>query len=297
MGGRDLRSAFDSAFDHAPIGMAVVTPTGVITMCNPAMGTLLDRPPASLVGCTFFDVTHPDDLPAARYNCGLMQDGMTRILRHECRFLRSDGDIVWVLVSTSRVAEAGGRPAHLIMHIEDINDRKALEARLTHQARHDPLTGLANRVLLAERLDHALDGGRHSRPNCLLYVDLDGFKAVNDQYGHTAGDQLLQQMAARIVALLRPQDTAARLGGDEFAVLCVDVGPYHGVQIAERLRVAAAAPFIVDGHTVTLTATVGISTSDRTDPAGHVDPADLLHQADQRMYQAKKLRASRRNHR
>ncbi len=293
-GGADVTPATDpseldlrSAFDNAPIGIVVMTPVGVVTACNTALGELLERPPHSLVGRTLFDVTHPEDLPDARRSCALIQSGAVRILRHECRFLRADGAAVWVMVSTSRVPAAPDRPAHLIMHIEDVDDRKALEAELTHQALHDPLTGLPNRALLTRQLNDALAGsGRHSRPSCLLYMDLDGFKAVNDLHGHAAGDEFLRELARRITAVLRPDDICARLGGDEFVVLCADTDPEQADAIAERLRAAAAEPFTVDGRTIRLTAAVGISTSPvaRSQP---VAAADLLRQADQRMYEAK----------
>jgi diguanylate cyclase (GGDEF)-like protein/PAS domain S-box-containing protein len=282
-----------SAFDNAPIGMAVVTPLGVLLACNPALGRLLQRAPADLLGTTFFDVTHPEDLDQAQQSCSLMQAGAARILRHECRFLLPGGGVIWVMVSTSRVPEQDARPAHLIMHIEDITDRKRLEAELGHRALHDPLTGLPNRVLLAEKIREAAGAaGRHTHPAHLFYLDLDGFKAVNDRHGHTAGDDVLRQLARRLTALLRPDDTAARLGGDEFAVLCVAIPPRHADTIADRLRGAAAQPFTADGHTITLSAAVGHATIAPT-PAGAngtatPDPVELLRQADQRMYQAKR---------
>ena len=280
---RDLRSAFH----NAPIGIAVLTPTGVITACNPAVGRLLGCPSEGLLGRTFFDVTHVDDLDGAIANCTLMQAGGSRILRHECRFLRADGAAVWVLVSSSRVPEGPAGPAHLIMHIEDIDERKQLEAELTHQARHDPLTGLANRNLLVERIDAVL-GGR-VRSHCLLYLDLDGFKEVNDRYGHAVGDEVLRQLARRMTGLLRPQDTAARLGGDEFAILCQGAEPHHGDAIATRLRDAVAEPFVVDGATLHLTATVGMSSTDRSAGA-LLAPADLVRRADLQMYAIKRRR-------
>lgn len=289
LSGPDLRSAFD----NAPIGMALVTPIGEITACNAALGRLLDRVPDDLIGGTFFDVTHHEDLEEARANCSLMHAGAARVIRHECRFLRPDGSIVWVLVSTSRVPEQPGRPAHLIMHIEDITDRKRLENELSHRALHDPLTGLPNRTVLTGNIQDALTGtGRHTLPAHLFYLDLDGFKAVNDQHGHHVGDQVLRQLADRLTVLLRPDDTAARLGGDEFAVLCVATAPQHAEAIAERLRAAAAEPFTVDGHTLTLSAAVGHTTiASRADTTiERTDAADLLRQADQRMYEVKRLR-------
>ena len=272
-----------SAFENAPIGMAVLTPAGVITACNAAMGRLLERDPADLVGGTFFDVTHVDDLPAARSRCAEMQTDGTRIVRHDCRFVLPDERVIWVSVTTSRVEATPERSAHLIMHIENVSDRKLLEAELHHRALHDPLTGLANRTLLAERMREQLARrGRHARAGYLFYLDLDGFKGVNDRFGHAAGDAVLTQLAQRIVALLRTGDVAARLGGDEFAVLCDDTEPQHAVSIAERLRMAAAEPFLVDGSTIRLSAAVGCCETD------HTDPAALLREADRRMYEGKR---------
>ena len=277
-----------SAFENAPVGMAVLTSAGVITACNAAMSRLLERPVPDLIGGTFLQVTHPDDLDEARRRCALMQDpqavpGVAPVVRHECRFVLPDERIIWVSVSTSRVAETPERPAHLIMHIEDVSDRKRLEAELNHRALHDPLTGLANRTLLAERMREVLSRrGRHARVGHLFYLDLDGFKAVNDRFGHVAGDAVLTQLAERILALLRAGDVAARLGGDEFAVLCDDTEQHHAGTIAERLRMAAAEPSVVDGSTIRLSATVGCCATD------HTDPTTLLREADRRMYEGKR---------
>jgi diguanylate cyclase (GGDEF)-like protein len=112
---------------------------------------------------------------------------------------------------------------------------------------------------------------------------------VNDRHGHAIGDQLLQQLARRLTALLRPQDVCARLGGDEFVVLCVDTEPHQAEAIAERLRAAVAVPFTIEGRAITITAAVGVSASDVTNA---IDPAHLLRQADERMYEAKRRRSS-----
>ena len=183
-------------------------------------------------------------------------------------------------VSVSRVLGNIDRPEHMIIHVEDISERKQREAKLSHQALHDPLTGLANRTLLTERIrDFLSHRGRHARPSHLFYLDLDGFKAVNDRFGHAAGDAVFIQLAQRITALLRAGDTAARLGGDEFAVLCEDLEPHHAVAIMERLHAAAAQPFLIDGIEIMLSASVGSC-------RGHVaDPGELLREADRRMYE------------
>jgi len=283
LSGQDLISAFD----HAPTGIAVLDPDGTITACNPAVGQLLRREPADLIGGTFFAFTHPADLDEAKRNCALMQEGVDGIVRHECRFLRSDGEVVWVMVSTSRVPATVDRSAHLIMHIEDVTERKHLEAELHHLALHDPLTGLANRALLGQRIREAeARYRRHARPSHLFYLDLDGFKAVNDRFGHSVGDAVLTELAQRITALLRTGDTAARIGGDEFVVLCEDTGPHHAAAIARRLRDAAAEPFLIDGIELVLSAAVGGC------PAYVADPVELLREADQRMYETKRRKTA-----
>ena len=230
-----------AAFHHAPMGVVVTRPDGVVVACNPAAGQLLGRDPADLLGEVLFDVAHPDDVDDARRRSTRLVAGGTGILRHECRFRLNTGRVIWVSVSLSPVPEGGERTEHVVVHLEDITERKRREAELSHQALHDPLTGLANRTLLIARIGEALSGrGRHARPAYLFYLDLNGFKRVNDRFGHAAGDAVLTQLAHRIVAQLRPGDIAARLGGDEFAVLCEDAEPHHAASIAQRLRTAAA---------------------------------------------------------
>ena len=279
----DLRSAFD----NAPSGMAVVTPDGVLTACNRALGVLVGRAECDLVGRRLFDVTHPDDLASAHDSCERMRTTSQPVLRHECRLVHSDGSTVWVLVSSAQVAAQPGRPAHLIMHVQDIGERKALEAEIVHRSLHDPLTGLPNRVLLFDRIGHALArADRTASPTCLFLLDLDGFKDVNDTHGHATGDELLQQFAGRLSTALRPGDTAARLGGDEFVVLCEDTSEGQAQVIADRLRAAAAWPFDLPVGRVSISASVGVSTS--ADPSD--DPAELVRRADISMYAVKRAR-------
>ena len=277
-----------SAFENAPIGMAVLTPAGVITACNPAMERLLDRSAAELVGSTFFEVTHPDDLPAARRSCTLMQsDDDSRVVRQEARFRLTSDRTIWVSISTSRVPATADRPAHLIMHIEDVTDRKLLEAELSYRALHDPLTGLANRALLTERLGARAGPARPARPPQPPVLPRPR-RFQGRQRPVRARRRRCRAHPARppIVGLLRAGDTAARLGGDEFAVLCEDAEPQHAAAIADRLSAAAAEPFVVDGMEITLSAAVGSC------PAHLADPADLLREADRRMYETKQRRVA-----
>ena len=174
-------------------------------------------------------------------------------MRHETRLMRADGSEVPVQVTASWVERhAEGQPAHLVMIVEDITERKALEAQLVHRSMHDPLTGLPNRLLFQDRLWHALERGRReSTPTCVLIIDLDGFKAINDELGHPMGDLVLVSFAERLRSVLRASDTAARLGGDEFSIVCENTEPADAEVLAERLRASVTEPLPLsgtDGH-------------------------------------------------
>lgn len=280
-------SAVFGAFLDAPMGVVVTRFDGVVVACNPAMGELLGEDSAGLLGTVLFDAVHPDDLDGLQGDCAAKRASGARVMRHECRLRRRDGHGLWVSLSTARI-RTGGDLERVVVHVEDITDRKERETELSHQALHDPLTGLANRTLLSERIRDLLSRrGRHARSGYLFYLDLDGFKAVNDRFGHAAGDAVLMQLAQRLTALLRAGDTAARLGGDEFAVLCEDLEEHHVVAIAERLGAAAAQLFDVDDTEITLSAAVG---SCRVHSG---DSADVLREADRRMYETKRLTTMR----
>ncbi|HXY38062.1 MAG TPA: EAL domain-containing protein, partial [Vicinamibacteria bacterium] len=202
----------------------------------------------------------------------------------EWRVRWSDGTWHFVEVRAKSVPDdphLGG----VILTLRSVHERKVLEERLAHQAFHDPLTQLANRMLLAERLEHALARTqRGGRPVSVIFIDLDEFKNVNDSFGHATGDQLLIELAGRLLGCVRAGDTAARLGGDEFAVLVEEGGGIEAARnIAERVRDAVRTPFLVAGREIVLGASVGIAMSDVTTEAA----GDLLRNADVAMYQAK----------
>jgi diguanylate cyclase (GGDEF)-like protein len=167
----------------------------------------------------------------------------------------------------------------------NVTGRREAERQLAHQALHDSLTGLANRVLFMDRLDQALARLlRLASPIALLFVDLDHFKIVNDSLGHAAGDEVLVQAADRLRRTLRPADTIARFGGDEFVILCEDAaGRAEAEEIAGRISVALARPFKISGQEVVLTASTGIVIANDT----HTDAGALLRDADTAMYRAK----------
>jgi diguanylate cyclase (GGDEF)-like protein len=175
-------------------------------------------------------------------------------------------------------------PAELGEMAEAFNDmlaeRRGREAELRHRATHDHLTGMLNRAALAESLTHCLAGGI---PAAVLFMDLDRFKLVNDTHGHAVGDALLVALGQRLVAVVRPQDTVARFGGDEFVILCPGVVDEEvALQIAHRMSNALAEAFLVEGHELFLTGSVGVAIGRPSD-----GPEDLLRDADNAMYRAK----------
>ncbi len=179
--------------------------------------------------------------------------------------------------------ERGGLPNGAVLTATDVTARKQAEEKLAHLALHDPLTGLANRVLLRDRLMHALQRRSASEtPLSLLSIDLDGFKTVNDSLGHQVGDELLVVVAARLRMALRAEDTVARLGGDEFAVLLGSQSEAVAMQAAERILAILADPVDIKGRSVVLSASIGMASG-----MGRVDADELLRNADLAMYAAK----------
>jgi diguanylate cyclase (GGDEF)-like protein len=181
-----------------------------------------------------------------------------------------------------------GRPGYAVAQVQDITDRRAAEEQLVHQATHDPLTGLPNRALLMDRLQMELSRERPERGpgTAAVFVDLDGFKAVNDGLGHDVADQVLVEVARRFRQQVRPADTVARLGGDEFVIMCRDAvrgEPGNAVELAERLGLALTRPIIIDATEVTVTASIGVAYA----TGAHATAEGLIRDADTAMYRAK----------
>jgi diguanylate cyclase (GGDEF)-like protein/PAS domain S-box-containing protein len=212
--------------------------------------------------------------------------------------LESDsGEHRKVSVNGQSLVDDEGRMLGAVVAMHDVTEQKLNEERLAEMALHDPLTGLANRTLLAERLQQAIDGlAEHvrpvaaqadggDRPGVAVYLlDLDEFKEINDVLGHDVGDDMLIAVARRLAAIVRPSDTVARLGGDEFVVVCdIDNGEDEMLLIAERISTALARPYRIDGRTLTALASVGGVFADNPD----TDPSKLLSRADDAMYGVK----------
>ena len=281
---RDL----SSAFEHAPIGMAIAEPDGRLLRANPALGALLGTPAGDLVGTSLFDVTHPSDLAVAASACErlALQPELTTSTR--VRLLGPAGEPFHAVVSAAKVLDRDGRCLHLVMHVQDVTVEHAAIERLRHASTCDPLTGLANRVLMMSRLDAAIE--RHSQdgtPVSVLFLDLDGFKTVNDTHGHGAGDAVLVSVARELLTQVRRADTVARLGGDEFVLVCPDTDATAAAALAARVVAGLARPpeSADGGVPAPVSASIGTIT---LDGGSATTAADLLRLADRAMYDVKR---------
>jgi len=212
---------------------------------------------------------------------------VSRLWQQACDELVAVGAVL-----ASRRVEEGAVPPQLTAlarTIERIGSKAQLlereVVRMRHFANHDPLTGLPNRSLLLDRLDRALaQAARRGGQVGLLMLDLDGFKLVNDRFGHVVGDQLLQGVATRLQTSTRDADTVCRFGGDEFVILLPEADGRQGATVvAQKIHASLAAPFLLDGHSITVSACTGVALY----PLDGIDPAHLLQRADMAMYGAK----------
>ncbi len=276
---------FRSTFENAAIGMAIVNPAGQFVRVNQALCKLVGYAAAELLQLDFQTITHPDDLDSDLSQVQALLDNQITSYAMEKRYLRHDGSSVWVQLDVSLVRDAEGTPLHFLSQIQDIDARKAAEAQLRHQALHDALTGLPNRALFLDRLVGAL-ARRQRRDEWLgvAFVDLDGFKEVNDQFGHAAGDALLAIIAERLRLRIRASDTVARYGGDEFTILLDgNINQHDAETLMSRIIAATETPVAFEGHLLTVSASIGLALSPPTDN----DAGAILAEADAAMYAAK----------
>jgi len=274
---RESERWFRSLVQNATDVIVVVDRNGVIRYTTSSVGRTLGHPPESLLGRSLDELLHPDDRPST----GEAVERTRSRRPFECRMRRNDGSwIATECIRGPREDDVGG----FILTARDISERKALEEELRYQAFHDTLTGLANRALFENKLDHALTiARRRGAAIAVLFLDLDNFKMVNDSLGHAAGDDLLRTTGERVLASLRASDTAARLGGDEFAVLLEDVGGEAAAcEIAGRLLASLEQPFALGSRNVAIAASIGIALGPGLDSA-----AELMRNADLAMYTAK----------
>jgi diguanylate cyclase (GGDEF)-like protein/PAS domain S-box-containing protein len=281
---RDAQERFRSAFDHAPIGMALTSLDGRFFRVNRALAQMLGRPEDQLEGASVVALTHIEDRDVSTEEMRrVVADGETGY-KLEKRYIHADGRPVWVKVSVSLVRDHEGCPLYFVSQIEDITERRANGELLAHQAIHDPLTGLPNRLLFVDRLRRSLAEADSTNRVAVLFLDLDHFQVVNDSLGHPTGDRLLVAIADRLRAALRPRDVIARFGGDEFTVLCTEVADERAARLlAHRITSSVSQPIALSEGEVFMTVSVGIALS-----GGELEtPETLLRNADAAMYRAK----------
>jgi diguanylate cyclase (GGDEF)-like protein/PAS domain S-box-containing protein len=276
---------FRSAFDDAPIGIALIDLDGRFTRVNTSMCATTGYSEEELLRMRIQDLA-PADAPDHL-------DGWCRQADEEveARFRRADGRIGWGLWRHSPVPDADTGLTYYVSQCVDISQRKEAETELAFRAHHDILTGLPSRSLFVQQLDGALE--RRSGASgevAVAFIDLDNFKVINDSLGHGAGDRLLTAAADRIAEVLREGDIVARFGGDEFTVLMQAIeDEAHALRICERLAESLRPPFVLDGEQRFLTASIGLTV---TGPR-EADSSELLRDADAAMYRAKEQGKSR----
>ncbi|MET0157882.1 MAG: sensor domain-containing diguanylate cyclase, partial [Acidimicrobiales bacterium] len=270
---------FRAVVQHLSDLVLVTDASTMISFVTPSVARLLGREASSLPGGFLGDLVHPDDralLAALTSRSGVSEKGLIR-------FRHSDGsDRSFEVVVANRLEDPaiGG----LVLTAHDVTDRVKLEDRLAHEATHDDLTGLPNRALIHDRLEHALlradrTGGRVA----VVFGDLDSFKPINDKYGHLIGDRLLQGVARRMRGAARAMDTVGRYGGDEFVVVCEELEDEAGARLAaERLHQEVARPLDVDLTMLDVAMSLGVALAAPGESAESV-----MHRADQAMYRAK----------
>ena len=283
---RDLAAIYDAM----ACGVIVRDAAGAVVFANEAAKKIFGRPPEQLAGDQAAGGVRriredgtpmPDDeVP----NIAAQQQGES-IRNVMIGMVRADGYVRWLLVDAVPVKDAFGRVREVVSSFTDVTDRKKAELELERKTLYDPLTDLPNRILALDRLDQAIRTGlRFTTPVALLVMDLDRFKVVNDELGHAAGDQLLIEVATRLRADLRDQDTVARLGGDEFAIILPGSDEHGARRVAEKVTTALRRPFEIQNHAHEIGVSIGIAISPTH--GDHVDA--ILRCADVAMYQAKR---------
>jgi diguanylate cyclase (GGDEF)-like protein/PAS domain S-box-containing protein len=281
--GRDrLQSIVQNSSDL----IAILEPDGTVRTLTGSVEPIFGHDFEAAQGKRLTERVHPQDAaPVNAFLAAVAAKETGAPQEAECRMRYADGSHRHIAAVASNLI-ADPRVGGIVVTIRDVDDRKTFEEQLRHRAFHDALTGLANRALFYDRVEHALTrAARQEGQIAVLFVDLDDFKAANDAHGHAHGDRLLEQVAHRLTSCLRSADTAARLGGDEFGVLIEGVADAGAVShTAARMLEALAQPIEVEGEPMTVSASIGIAVSGTEDRGVE----ELLRKADLAMYEAKR---------
>ena len=280
---------FRIAFQHAPIGLAITGLSGEnrgrFMNTNPELARMVGRGPGELDGVSLDAVTYPDD---RAYSDQLLTDASLGTISAEKRYIHADGTPFWVQVTSTPVPRPdGGPPEYCVAQIVDISERRRFEAQLHYLADHDPLTGLHNRRAFEAELERVVEQSRESGScGALLALDLDGFKVVNDRFGHAVGDELVAQIGGLLRQSVRETDFVSRIGGDEFAIILHDCGTAEAIATSEKVldAVRTRGTVVTQQATAHVTTSVGIAVYG---PGSDTSGAELAVEADIAMYDAK----------
>jgi len=274
---------FRSLVQHASDVLLVIDPDGTIRYASAACRRILGAAPGTLVSLPIGSLVQASDLERVTTELAEAPSPPAPPLVIEAQMRRADGRFIGVEIQASDLTADAGIQG-ILLTIQDVTERQQLEQRLRHDALHDPLTSLGNRLLFQDRLAHAVArSSREPTTIAVLMLDLDGFKDVNDTLGHAAGDRLLAEVADRLAAAVRPGDTVARMGGDEFAVLIEHAEVDTAELVAGRILARLRAPMEIAGRNIIPNGSIGVALAS-TDGA---DPEALLRAADLAMYRAK----------
>jgi diguanylate cyclase (GGDEF)-like protein/PAS domain S-box-containing protein len=267
------------------VGIGISDADGRIILVNQALADLLGYTPGEMQGLSVPELAHPSDPPEMWQLYASMMRGETDHVRMEKAYYRKDGGVVWTELTSSLVRDDAGRPQFTVAMMIDMTERHDLQGRLRHQATHDPLTGLPNRALFTDRLATVIRSADPDSRFGICYLDLDGFKRINDTLGHDIGDRLLTMVAQRLGECATERGhLAARMGGDEFVILVErSTGTDELAALAEAALGVLATPVSVGRHRLRVSASIGVVER----PALGADPADVLKAADVTLYRAK----------
>ncbi|MEW5772469.1 MAG: EAL domain-containing protein [Thermodesulfobacteriota bacterium] len=285
---RSSEERYRTVADHIYDWESWISPEGRALFVSPACERITGHPPARFLQEPAFieSIIHKEDLHLWRQQMKGESGGEGQAL--DFRIVTRSGEVRWVSQEWRKVSGEQGDDLGIRTSIRDITDRKIMEQQLTHQALHDPLTGLANRSLCVDRIRRAVQRAarREDYHFAVVFVDLDRFKSINDGFGHSCGDALLMEFSQRIAGIVRSLDTVARFGGDEFVILLEELPSLRRViRFVKRVREALASPFTIQGYEVRLTASFGIAFGAN----GSQRPEDLLQKANIAMHRAKEM--------
>ncbi len=276
---------FRAMFTEAAIGIGIGDLDGNILHANRSLLQMFGYSAEEFRRRNVVEMVHPEDAAGIWQNYEQLVHGERDYFRAEKRFFQASGEVIWTHLTVSLVRDEAGAPAYQVAMLEDVSERQRLQSRLEHQAFHDSLTRLPNRALFSERLARVFAQPAGERRIGLCYLDLDGFKAVNDSLGHDVGDQLLVAVAARLARCCGSGQLVARMGGDEFVILIEDsAGLDEVITLAEEILAALAPPMQIGIHQLVVSASIGIIEQ----PVAEAGAAELMQAADITQYWAKK---------